>query len=303
MAMALSIAYHQLILLFISSFLTGLCESNMAISQSIIADRTQDTIQKTKLIGYAYAACSLGYIVGPLAGGMGGSLLSYSAPFWITAVGVMALILWIGLGFDEYVIPNKNIPIKPLQSLTAIKTLFNNPRHIKIYLINFLIFFSILGSYRMIPLYVVHEWKPTLHTYALLISFVSVVCFIANLMILGKLAKRFSTKTLLSGLLFVGSLLMCLVIFPVHFHWIWLTYGLVAIPTAMALPTCTTWLSKHATANEQGQVLGNNQALLVLGEATSAAVGGLIAAIWVPLPVIILGVILLATGVMVIRAK
>lgn len=50
----------------------------------------------------------------------------------------------------------------------------------------------------------------------------------------------------------------------------------------MALPTCTTWLSQHAEPKEQGQVMGNNQSLLVLGEASSAAIGGLIAAIRIP---------------------
>jgi len=50
-------------------------------------------------------------------------------------------------------------------------------------------------------------------------------------------------------------------------------------------------------------VLGNNQALLVLGEASSAAIGGLIAAMMIPLPVIVMGVILLITAAMVWRAK
>jgi predicted MFS family arabinose efflux permease len=67
----------------------------------------------------------------------------------------------------------------------------------------------------------------------------------------------------------------------------------------MALPTCTTWLSQHVSSNEQGQVLGNNQALLVLGESSSAAIGGLIAAIKISLPIIVMGVILLMTGIII----
>lgn len=301
--MALSIEFHQLSLLFISSFLTGLCESNMAISQSIIADRSQDTVQKTKLIGYAYSACSLGYIGGPLLGGAGGSILGYSAPFWITAFGVLCLVAWVLYSFDDQFIPNKNVPIKLLKSLTAIKSIFNRPKLYKIYLINFLIFFAVQGLYRVVPLYVVDEWKPPLHTYSLLISFVSFLCFLANLLILGKLAKRFTTKTLLSGLLLVGGFLVILITLPDHFNWIWLTFGIAVIPTVMALPTCTTWLSEQVTPKEQGQVLGNNQALLVLGESASAAIGGLIAAIFIPLPVIVMGVILLITGIVVMKLK
>ncbi len=295
-AMAVSITFHNIIFLFISSFFTGLCESNMAISQSIIADRAQDKLQKTKLIGYAYSACSLGYITGPLLGGTTGSLLGYSAPFWFIAFAVFLIAVWLLYSFNDTFIPKKQSSISLLKSLNAIKSIANKPSLYKLYAINFFIFFAIQGLYRVVPLYVVDEWQPTLHTYTFLISFVSFICFLANLFILGRLAKNFTTEKLLIGLLLAGSILVTLIIIPTHFNWIWLTYGLAVIPTVMALPTCTTLLSEAADANEQGQVLGNNQALLVLGEATSAAVGGIIAGIWIPLPTIIMGLILLITS-------
>ncbi len=301
--MGLSIKFHQLEWLFISSFVTGLCESNMAISQSIIADRAEDIAEKTKLIGYAYSACSLGYIVGPLLGGAGASYLSYSSPFWITAIGVLALVIWMFYGFHEQSFVKKQKTINILQSFMAIKSIFSNRNLFKIYIINFFIFFSVQGLYRVVPLYVVDEWNPSLRTYSLLIAFVSLMCFIANLAFLGKLAKHFASKLLLAGLLLSGGFFVILIIFPCQFNWIWVTYGIAVIPTVMALPTCTTWLSERASQDEQGQVLGNNQALLVLGEASSAAIGGLIAAIWIPLPIVILGMILLVTGMFVLKTE
>ncbi len=299
LGIALSIELHSLSLLFISSFLTGLCESNMAISQSVIADKSQNIVIKTKFIGYAYSACSLGYVIGPLLGGFAGSRLSYSAPFWITALGVLGLIIWSFYCLDDHYVPNKRVPIKFLKTIASIKSIFNQKKLYKIYLINFLVFFSVQGLYRVVPLYVEDKWAPSLHTYSLLISYVSILCFFANLLILGKLAKHVATQTLLSALLLLGGLLVIMIIVPAHFSWIWLRYGLAVIPTVMALPTCTTWLSQHVEADEQGQVLGNNQALLVLGESSSAAIGGLIAAVMVPLPIFIMGAILLIAGVMV----
>lgn len=129
------------------------------------------------------------------------------------------------------------------------------------------------------------------------------VCFLVNLFILDKLAKRYTTKNFLSALLIIGGILTFIVVLPTHFNWIWLTFGLAAIPTVMALPTCTTWLSKHVGSNEQGQALGNNQALLVLGEASSAAIGGAIAAIIIPLPIVLIGALLIGTGIAALLAK
>lgn len=301
--MAASIHFHQLTFLFISSFVTGLFESNMAISQSVIADRVSDTIQKTRLIGYAYSACSLGWIVGASFGGVGGTALGYSGPFGITAIMVLLVFAWIFFNFDEPLSSAKREPIHIIKSLTAIQSIVQHRNLYPIYGINFLIFFSVLGLYRVVPLYVIDEWQPSLHTYAFLIAFISFLCLLANLLLLEPLAKRFSTQRLLSGLALVSAVLIILIVVPPPFYWIWLTFGISVIPAVMALPTCTTWLSEHAPAKMQGQVLGNNQALLVLAEAASAAIGGLIAAIWIPLPVILLGVILLITGFILCRLK
>lgn len=125
------------------------------------------------------------------------------------------------------------------------------------------------------------------------------MCFIANFFIVSKLAKILRTQKLLCILLFSSSFVVFLIIVPTKFNWIWVTYGLAVIPTIMSLTVCTTWLSNQVKYNEQGQVLGNNQALLVMGEASSAAAGGLIAAISVPLPIILTAIILLFSSFMV----
>jgi len=300
---ALSIQYHQLGLLFVCCLLTGLCESNMAIAQSVIVDNCQDPAQKTQLIGYAYSACSLGYVIGPLVGGFAATAWGYNNPFWITAMGVLLLMLWLVFSFKDSYEPHQQIPIQFIATITAIKTIFHQPKLYRIYFINFLIFFAVQGLYRVIPLYVVDEWNPALHIYTLLISFVSMLCLLANLFIMGRLAHKFTTQKLLSGLLLFGGLVVIVIVIPIHFSWIWLTYGLAVIPTVMALTTCTTWLSNQVPPEQQGQVLGNNQALLVLGEASSAAIGGLIAAMMIPLPIVLMGIILLITSFVVWRTK
>lgn len=296
--MALSIQLHQLIWLFIFAFFTGLCESNMAISQSVIADLHADSAQETRLMGYAYSACSLGYIIGPIVGGTSGAALSYSTPFWITAAGVVLLIAWI-IGFfrDDYTI-NRSVSLNVASAIISFRTIFSNIKLRKIYFVNFLIFFSSLGLYRVVSIYVMDRWHPSLHIYALLISFVSFLCLLANLFLINPLTKRFRTRGLLTSLLVIGGVLTLLIMVPNQFNWIWLTFGATVIPTVMALPTCTTWLSQQANEKEQGQVLGNNQALLVLGESTSAAIGGALAAALLPLPVALMGVILLFSALM-----
>lgn len=55
-----------------------------------------------------------------------------------------------------------------------------------------------------------------------------------------------------------------------------------------------TLLSLHARPEEQGRVLGNNQSLQVGAEGISALLGGLLAAIFVKLSLIVLGLVAIA---------
>lgn len=301
MGITFSIYWHLLPLLFISCFFTGLCESNMAISQSVLAEYATDAAHKAKLIGYAFSACSVGYVAGPLVGGMGATHLGYSFPFLLTAIAVAVLLLWVGLSFKDHYQPKANVKIKLMEAVTAVGTIISHKKLRKIYIINFFIFFAIQGLYRVAPIYIMDKWSPSLSTFTTLIAFVSLLCLLANLFLMGPLAKRFGTKQLLNGLLLFSGIFIISIVIPKHFHWIWLTYGLAVIPTVMALTASTTWISNAALPQEQGQVLGNNQALLVLGEATSAAIGGIIAAINVSLPVTVMGIILLGCFLVIFR--
>lgn len=290
---ALSIEYQSLLFLFISCFITGLFESNMAISQAAIADNCKDPERKIKLIGYAFSACSLGYIVGPLMGGLGASEWGYSSPFWLTGAGIIVLVLWVYFSCKDVGAVLPNTQIRFLEAITSFKTVFTDIKIRKIYLINFLIFFAVQGLYRVAPLYIENEWSPSLQTFTRIIAYVSLLCLLANMFLLGRLADKFKTEPLLGGLLVFSGIAAILIVVPNHYAWIWLTYGLAVIPTVMLLSTCTTWLSSQVRNEDQGQVLGNNQALLVLGECLSAAIGGLLSAIMIPLPVVVMGLILL----------
>lgn len=300
---ALSVTFKNVYILFFSTFFTGLCESNMALSQAIISDKCSDGAQRNKYVGYAYSACSLGYILGPLAGGVIVSWLDYDAAFWIIALIALFVGIWVRWSFNESYTRPQALKLNILQSLLSMKSIFTYKKLSKFYLVNFLIFFAIQGVYRIAPLYFVDVWKPSIRVYTYLIAFVSILCLLANLLLLKRLTKYFSTEKLLSILLITGGILVILLVAYQQIIWFWILFGLAVIPTVMILPTCTTWLSQQASNTEQGTVLGNNQALLVLGEATAAALGGFLAAIALPLPLILMGVILLSLAILVLNYK
>ena len=65
------------------------------------------------------------------------------------------------------------------------------------------------------------------------------------------------------------------------------------------LPSCATLLSNAADPKEQGRAMGNNQAIQVGAEALSGLAAGLLAALIVKLPLIVLGAISILAGLLV----
>ena len=298
--MGIAIAFNQFVGLLLCCFLTGLCESNMAIAQSVIAGHTDQQAElRTKLIGYAYSAASLGFTLSPLFVGFMMLHWGYSTPCFITAIGVLLLLAWVIVDFASAQPPLSAQPLRLLQAFSAMKTLVTQRHLRRFYVINFVIFFAVQGLYRVMPIYIFNTWHVTMTTYTFIIAYVSLICLLSNLLLTGRLAARFSSRSLLIGLALCGGSAIILMVIPHAFKFIWLTYGLAVIPTVIILAVSTAWLSQQATQAEQGQALGNNQSLMVLGEASSAAFGGTLAAVSVTLPAVLMGVLLLIVAAIV----
>lgn len=275
----------------------------MAIGQSVVADVTHDTAERGKLIGYMYSTCSLGYITGPLFGGFVVVNVGYAAPFFITTIGILLVMYCVHQFFNDKGEAHPEKPIRYLEAFTNLITIFTDNDIRRIYFINFLIFFAVMGSYRVVSMYMIDEWHTPVHMVSIMISYISFVCMLANLFLMAPLTARFPLKKLLMYLTAIGGLSILSIVIPKNFNWLWLTFGFTMIPTVLALSVCATWLSSSVERSRQGRALGNNQALFVLAESTAAIVGGSLAAIMIKLPTIATGVLLLVAALLIALYK
>ena len=63
--LAMALENHNLVLLMVACLLGGLCEGNVTISQSAIADVTEPE-QRGQYFGYVFFTISFAYVIGPL---------------------------------------------------------------------------------------------------------------------------------------------------------------------------------------------------------------------------------------------
>ncbi|MGH7212283.1 MAG: MFS transporter, partial [Acetobacteraceae bacterium] len=122
-----------------------------------------------------------------------------------------------------------------------------------------------------------------------------------NLGVTGALAKRFSARALTMAAGTATGLLVAAVVIPPTTLGLWPVLFLASAALALTLPACATMLSESAGPEEQGRVMGGNQAMQVGAEALSGALAGVLAAVAVVLPLLTLGfVALLGVAVLVI---
>ena len=129
-------------------------------------------------------------------------------------------------------------------------------------------------------------------------AWVGVPIVIANAWLTGFLAARFRTSTLTVWSAFLTGAFMIVVVAIHAQRSLWATLFVTSAALAICLPSCATLLSRAAAEEEQGRAMGNNQALQVGAEALSGLIGGLAAALFVELPLILLGVLAMASALL-----
>jgi len=299
---AFSLTSYSFALLAVASLIAGLAEANIVTAQSAIADVSLPE-ERNRFFGYIYMSVSAAYIVGPLVGGKLAdpqlvAWFSYATPFWMAFLLLVLTLVGTALLFRETHSPSRREPAPLMRSLTNLSGVITNRRLRNLYWLNFLFYLAIFGFFRCYPMYLVDEYHLGVSRVSEFVAWVGVPIVIANLWLTSFLSARVSLKalTVWSGLL--TGVLTIVVVVPRPMDALWVTLFFTSAALALCLPSCATLLSNAATNEEQGRVMGNNQAMQVGAEALSGIVGGLLAAIFVKLSLIVLGAVAIVAALL-----
>jgi MFS family permease len=294
---SLGIELRSLALIAIGCLIGGLAESNIAIAQSAISD-VAGPDERPRLFAWIYSCCSLGYIAGPVIGGQLAVLLGWSAPFWLTVPLLGVTLVWIWIGFRETHPPEQDQRFDAFAALTNLATVFTDRPIRRLYLINFLIYLGLFGYFRMVLVYMVDHWHTTVDQTALVYSGLALISAVASFGLMAPLTRKFGLNRIAVGSAILAGVAMLSITFPSQLGSIWITGGLTTLIGTLALAAWPTVLSNAVSAERQGRVMGNNQALQVGAESLSAAIGGALAGILIPLPLVAFGILLIGAGLL-----
>ncbi len=265
---------HTYFILLVGRIIAGIGGSSVSVAQAYIADVTTKE-DRAKGMGLIGAAFGLGFVFGPL---MGGILSKYGyeiTGFASAAFSTAAFLLTIFALPESHHKRNKEIKIgKKLFDTDAFKKILSSPDLGTLVIINFIQTFSIAITYMTFALlgYKVYGFSDMQN--GLVLGIVGLVGAIVQGGLIRILSKHISDlKLVVLGSIFM-ALGLGLLPFGGNLLGISLIAVILALGTGVLQPTLLSIISKVATENNQGITLGVNQSFSAFARVLGPLWGG-----------------------------
>lgn len=281
MATAYAVQSSYLLAMFLGLFFCGLCEGNVAIAQSVIADlAASDVKKKTMYFGWINLFICLAFIVGPILGGVlsdssVSSWFSFATPFWVGAVLTSIAILII-LYFSEETKKERMLEEKMGYWESFAKGMHQKALG-KFYLVNFFLALGYFAYFRFFPVYLKDVFSFSSSELGYVIAYGSIAFALAAFLFLKPIAQRMSPEKAVA-LFSIGLAFSIVLIFIPSSSW---SFFLTTLPVNICLAVVMTYssvlISEAASISFQGQALGILTSVQVAAEALTGLGGGLLA--------------------------
>lgn len=266
-SMTLLGAANALWMLFAARLLAGIAGANIATAQAYMADITAPE-ERARAMGRIGAALGLGFVLGPVFGGL---LSRWGAglPGYVAAALSLGALGWTLVGLPESLaMENRTAPRKVFDREQWRRALGRAPTSLPI-LLFFVVTFGFTGLEMAFSLYAKERLHFDRMEIGIVFACIGVVIAATQGVFLGPLQRRFGERRLA----FTGVFLLAVGIatLPICARDPLLravNIVVVAFGTAINTPSLTSLVSRAAMADEQGGILGVYQSLAALARAT-----------------------------------
>ena len=291
----LAITFNSLGFLLLSRFLTGIMEGNIAISQAIAADLKH--ISKEISFGRIFTIGSLGYILGPLLGGLLSDhtihpLFSYDLPFYIAAlITFIAVILaTVKLVPQQQTINNISF-LERFNLYRRLKVLFDSKQLKQLLIVSIIFTFGVDIFYEFGPAYLTILWAMTPAQIALYNTTLCVGLAVGSSSLPSYLFRHISARqiTLCSMLITALSFILLVLMADKELALFW--FFVAGVGIAGTSTRINIQISNQANKDIHGETMGNQFGLRMLGDSIICLFGGLVIATNTALPISISAVV------------
>jgi MFS transporter, DHA1 family, tetracycline resistance protein len=287
-----------LLVILCSRLFAGICGANITVAQAYIADITPPE-QRSARMGLVGMAFGLGFILGPVLGGLSAKYFGPTGPGW-TAASVCALNFILAfVRLPESWKPSEH-SVTQRPHIEQWLHILGTPRLNLLIGIFFLATFCFTCFETTIGLLVMKNFKidakKGLGTVSWLIAYCGVMGAAVQGGAIGRLVKKIGEPRLIAASLFLASI--GIGILPYMSTWVCLLAGLAifSIGSSLTRPPVFGMISMLAPAHEQGATMGVAQGVGSLARIVGPLFAASLFEIIAPLPYLICAALCLFTS-------
>lgn len=265
-------------ILFTSRLVDGFTGGNLTVAQAYISDNT-DERNRTLGLGLVGSAFGLGFIIGPLAGGVL-SQWGYNIPAFaaagITLVNIISIYFFLPESLTREVRAARQHVKQPVFSAKTLLAALNRPKVGPLLLVRFFLMLALAMFQSVFALFAQHRLNLSTESTGFVLAYVGFYSVLVQGVGIGLLTRRFTDHSIIMtalGMMFLGLVgwsftpnlpVMLVVLLPL-FGGAWIVNT-----------TVTSGITKLVAPDELGGMLGISNTLESITRVISPAIGGLL---------------------------
>ncbi|TLM98459.1 MAG: major facilitator superfamily domain-containing protein 9 [Actinobacteria bacterium] len=278
---------HSLWVLFISRTVDGLTGGNISVAQAYISDITTDE-SRGKALGLIGAAFGLGFILGPVTGGLLIGV-NQSAPAWLGATLALANVVLVASLLPESLTEEdkRRLAARPHKGfdVSAFSAAVRHKRVGPLLLIRFGIgiAFGIFES--GFALWAIAALDLSARTNAFVLAWVGILSVFVQAFLIGRLTRRWSDDGLLLTSLSVAAVALTAWGFIANLPLLIIAMPALSFGLAVSNTISTSALTKAVHRDEVGGILGISTSIQALTRIPAPIIAGALinyATVWSP---------------------
>ena len=301
---AVAIGFHSIVFLILGRVLAGFTAGSQPIAQAAIVDVSAPE-NRARNIGYILLAVSIGFVLGPIMGGVLSDhhlvpWFNFSTPLYFA--GILSLLNCIVLyfAFHETFTRTKKIKIRLHYAIQIFIEAFKSKA---IRMLSLVLLIETAGwseYFTFVSQFLLRRFHYTASEVSFFIAVLAVGFSIGFGFLVNPVAKRFNLKNAVIINLLIAALL-CLITAIAHIQIIiWIGAVLIGMSVALLYSLLITIFSNQVSAEEQGWVMGITNSVSALSFGITSLMSGFAADLSPAVP-IYLGCVGLALAALVLK--
>ncbi|MBN1193152.1 MAG: MFS transporter [Coriobacteriia bacterium] len=262
-------------ILFVSRIIDGLTGGNISVAQAYISDVT-DRQQRGRVLGLIGAAFGLGFVVGPVTGGLL-SGISYTAPAWVGAALAVLNMALVALFLPESLSAEARERLSAIRrkvfDLATLRMALGHARVGPILGVRAVTGMSFAIFETMFALWAMAALSFSASETGFFLGYIGVLSVIVQGTMIGRLTKRYSDDRLLLTAISISG--VCLVLWGLTPSVVLLAVLVAPLSFGLAVgqTVMTSALSKAVPADEVGGILGVQTSIMSLARVIAPVIG------------------------------